>query len=248
MDANTKLNQALEMMDKGFKTKADQKRALELVSRHTEIVAKSIRDSLLNKRDVTGIDMTDAETEAYYNAPSQANHVTPKKMEMIKRAGISPELYAGVAEAYEAIKQTPIVSAEKPIEKAQRENIKNFFDVSSEEELAIFFAAMKKKFNITFQWHYVHLWNTTGTVFRRVFWYKNYSVTALQTIQNDVAVFTDRWVRRNELLSIVADESVDCLEKISLAEELETINEYICLRDRKQHNQVKENALNNDME
>ena len=129
----SRLSDALEMLDAGFTTKAAQKRALESLSKAYEEARRDIQSQLIDKRRGEIEANHDAKTdEFYYDIPQELHHWRVKHavaaME-VSRSMTNPELItwmvvkiAALSEARSTIKDTAIVAAEKNVTKIDLAN------------------------------------------------------------------------------------------------------------------------------
>lgn len=120
----SRLSDALEMLDAGFTTKAAQKRALESLSKAYEEARRNIQRQLIDKRRGEIEANPDAKTDAfYYDMPQDLHHWREKHAVTaleISRGVDNTETFtwivakiAELAKARNTIKDTAIVAVEK---------------------------------------------------------------------------------------------------------------------------------------
>lgn len=129
----SRISDALEMLDAGFTTKAAQKLALESLSKAYEEARCDIQDALISKRRSATEANLDAEADAfYYDIPQDLHHWREKHAVAalkVSRGVANAELFAWMvakitelAEARKTIKDAAIVATEKNVTKIDFDN------------------------------------------------------------------------------------------------------------------------------
>ena len=78
----TRIEKAIDLFNKGFYTKADQKRCLELISRHYEGVHTTITHGLLKLRDENKMANDENFDALYWGIPYSLHQIRPKHSDM----------------------------------------------------------------------------------------------------------------------------------------------------------------------
>lgn len=181
-----RIEKALDLFNKGFHTKADQKRCLELVSRHYEEVRHKITDGFLNMRNAGT--MTDEEmSPLYYDFPYGLHQIRPKHS--VIYSIYFPEEMTEIeylVQLRNTVKEAPIVKIvsetveqKEKVEKIEK-SLKEIFEHNMNEcNRGLRLAELFKYLPISVTPHWVF---RDGGRFIRYFYFMAGKLTALNTI------------------------------------------------------------------
>jgi hypothetical protein len=196
------IEKALDLFNKGFCTKADQKRCQEQVSRAFEKLRHNVMNGLLDLRNDCKMSDEDM-SPLYYDFPMDLHQYRPLKHSP-KYFALFPEEVKEIeylVELRNQVKATPIVKV--VVDKVYEEKVarieKSLFEICQAQldsyERGLEFAKLFGGLHVSVTPHWVH---RDGGRFIRYFYYMNYKLTALNTILAIMQTLEDE--KENEVL------------------------------------------------
>ena len=176
--AKLTLDDVIAALDKPFTSIAEQKRALDVVSRAYE----KLRDGVMSR--ILDLPESDERHELYWDVPSILHHVRPTDIETYAPFGFAP--VAELIELRHQVKDVPIVKPERVSDAERRiEAVRATIVEEMERRKARFVEALELGrlfggLRVTVNAHWVR--NQHGTQFLRHFFYLDGRLTPLQII------------------------------------------------------------------